>query len=131
MAELWQLSGHEIAAAIGKGETSSVEATESVLARIDAVEDRVKAFITVTPGPALAQAAAADKARADGEDLSPLAGVPGVLKDIICTCGIASTAASKLLENYVPPYSATVAERLEAARLPCVGKSNLDEFAMG
>jgi aspartyl-tRNA(Asn)/glutamyl-tRNA(Gln) amidotransferase subunit A len=131
VAELWQLSAHELAAAIRNGETSSVEATESVLARIDAVEDRVKAFITVTPGPALAQAAAADKARADGEDLSPLAGVPGVLKDIICTRGIASTAASKLLENYIPPYSATVAERLASAGLPCVGKSNLDEFAMG
>jgi aspartyl-tRNA(Asn)/glutamyl-tRNA(Gln) amidotransferase subunit A len=131
MSELWQLTAHELAGAIRRGEASSAEATESVLGRIEAVEDRVKAFITLTPEAARAQAAAADRARAAGEDLSPLAGVPGALKDIICTSGVASTAASKILENYVPPYSATVAERLAAAGLPVVGKTNLDEFAMG
>ena len=134
MGELWELTAHELAGAIRRGEASSADATESVLGRIEAVEDRVKAFITVTPEAARAKAAAADRARRGaeaGEDLSPLHGVPGALKDIVCTTGIASTAASRILESYVPPYSATVAERLEGAGLPVVGKTNLDEFAMG
>jgi aspartyl-tRNA(Asn)/glutamyl-tRNA(Gln) amidotransferase subunit A len=134
VAELWELTAHDLAGAIRRGEASSAEATESVLGRIEAVEDRVKAFITLTPEAARAGAAAADRARRGaeaGEVLSPLHGVPGALKDIICTRGIASTAASRILEPYVPPYSATVAERLDAAGLPVVGKTNLDEFAMG
>jgi aspartyl-tRNA(Asn)/glutamyl-tRNA(Gln) amidotransferase subunit A len=129
VAELWELTAHEVAAAIRRGDASSSEATESLIARIEAVEDRVKAFITLTPEPARAKALDAD-ASASGEGAS-LAGVPGALKDIICTRGVASTAASKILESYVPPYSATVAERLDAAMLPVVGKTNLDEFAMG
>ena len=120
-----------MADAIRRGEASSAEATESVLGRIEAVDGRVKAYLTVTPEAARAKATEADRARKAGEATSPLAGVPGALKDIVCTKGIPSTAASRILESYVPPYSATVAERLDAAGLPVVGKTNLDEFAMG
>jgi aspartyl-tRNA(Asn)/glutamyl-tRNA(Gln) amidotransferase subunit A len=131
MSELWELSGHELSALIRSGEATASEVTESVSRRAEAVEDQVHSFLTLTPDVARAKAAEIDEARRRGEELGPAAGVPLALKDIICTKGIRSTAASKILENYIPPYSATVAERLDAAGTPLVGKTNLDEFAMG
>ncbi|MGQ0678355.1 MAG: Asp-tRNA(Asn)/Glu-tRNA(Gln) amidotransferase subunit GatA [Actinomycetota bacterium] len=129
--ELWEHTGAQLAGLIASGRATSVEATQSVLDRMAAVEPQIRAFLTVTPEVALTKAAQVDRAIKAGEKLGPLAGVPLALKDIICTEGIRTTAASKILEPYVPPYSATVAQRLEAAGCPMLGKTNLDEFAMG
>ncbi|MGH2704676.1 MAG: Asp-tRNA(Asn)/Glu-tRNA(Gln) amidotransferase subunit GatA [Actinomycetota bacterium] len=131
MTELWRETAAALAGRIRRREVSASEVTESVLARIDEVEAKVKAFLALTGDRARAQAAAVDEALRSGEPISPIAGVPLALKDIICTRGIPSTAASRILEGYVPPYSATVARRLDDAGLPMVGKTNLDEFAMG
>lgn len=131
MTEHWQRTGAELAGLIASGEVTSVEVTQSVLDRLAAVEGQVRSYLTVTSEVALAKAAEIDAAIKSGQELGPLAGVPLALKDIICTKGIRTTAASKILESYVPPYSATVAERLDAAGTPMVGKTNLDEFAMG
>lgn len=109
---------------------SSVELTEQTLRRIEETEPRIHAFLTVCREEALAQAREADRRRAQGED-GPLLGVPVALKDVIVTRGIRTTAASRILEHYVPPYDATVVERLRAAGAVCLGKLNCDEFAMG
>ena len=131
MSELWQHSGGELSGMLGAGEVSAVEVTESVLERLRSVEEDVKAFITITEEEARAKARRVDEMRSAGEDPGPIAGVPIALKDIFVTKGIRSTAASKILENYVPPYSATAAARCDTAGLPLLGKTNLDEFAMG
>ncbi|MGH2768394.1 MAG: amidase, partial [Actinomycetota bacterium] len=131
MRELWRESAASLAALIRGGEVSALEATRSVLDRIEDVEPQVHAFLTVTADAALRKAEAVDDALRRGGQAAPIAGIPVALKDIICTKGIRSTAASKILGGYVPPYSATVAERLDAAGLPMVGKTNMDEFAMG
>jgi aspartyl-tRNA(Asn)/glutamyl-tRNA(Gln) amidotransferase subunit A len=127
----WTSTATELVARLRSGDLSATEVTQSLLDRIEQVEDDVRAFITVTPEVALAKARAVDDARARGEDPGPIAGVPVALKDIIATRGVRTTAGSRILHNYVPPYSATVASRLDAAGLPMLGKTNLDEFAMG
>ena len=111
MPELYQLNAQEAAQKIASGEISAVELTKSVLARIDAVEPNVRAFLTVTPELALAQAENVDSKRTAGEAPGPLAGVPMALKDNLCTTGIKTTAGSKILHNFIPPYNATVAYR--------------------
>ncbi len=116
---------------IARGEITAADLLESVLGRIREVEDRVHAYITITDDLAREQALAVDAARARGETLGPLAGVPVALKDIICTEGVRTTCGSKILGNFVPPFDATVAERLRAAGAVLVGKANMDEFAMG
>lgn len=131
MSDLWALSGSELAEKIRNKDVTSLEVTDSVLDRIESTDADLRAYVTKTPEAARAMARRVDSAIADGEALGPISGVPLGLKDIICTKGIRSTASSKILENYIPPYSATVAERLEAAGLPLTGKLNLDEFAMG
>ena len=129
--ELYTLTAHEVADQIQSGDLSAREATEAVLARIDSVDANVKAYVTVTAQQARAQADAVDQRRASGETLSPLAGIPLALKDNLCTQGVETTCSSRMLRGFLPPYSATVVERLAQAGGVFVGKANLDEFAMG
>ena len=127
---LYELTIGQARALLRKGETSSVELTRSVLDRISQVEDRVRAFVTITDDIALRHAEQADERIKTG-DATPLTGVPAMIKDNMCTRGIRTTCASRMLENFVPPYDATVVERLNEAGMVMVGKGNMDEFAMG
>lgn len=124
-------SGHEIRDAILKRELSSVEAVKASLGAISAIEPALQAYLTLTPERALERAKSIDERIARGENPGLLAGVPVAVKDLFCTTGVRTTAGSKILENFVPPYSATVVQRLEAAGAVIVGKTNMDEFAMG
>ncbi len=129
-AELARLTIHEAAGLLAEGRASSVEITQAVLDRIEAVDDRTGAFVTVTGDLALEQARAADERIASG-DARPLTGVPMLLKDNMCTRGVRTTCSSRMLEDFVPAYDATVAARLYDEGAVLVGKGNLDEFAMG
>jgi aspartyl-tRNA(Asn)/glutamyl-tRNA(Gln) amidotransferase subunit A len=110
---------------------SSREITQAVLDRISGVEDRVRAYVTVTSDEALEAARAVDERIARGDEIGPLTGIPAAIKDNMCTRGVLTTCASKILHNFVPPYDATVVERLSQAGAVIIGKTNLDEFAMG
>ena len=125
------LTAHELHAKLVNKEVSSVEITEAVYKRIDEVEDRVKAFVTLTKDGALAKAGEVDARIARGEDIGPLEGIPVVIKDNMCTEGVLTTCSSKMLHNFVPPYNATVVEKLHSAGAVVIGKANMDEFAMG
>jgi aspartyl-tRNA(Asn)/glutamyl-tRNA(Gln) amidotransferase subunit A len=128
--ELFDLTIHELHDRLKKRDISSVEATQAMLARITATDGRVNAFITVTPEEALAAAAAADRRIAAG-DMDLLTGIPVALKDIFLTKGVRTTCASKILENFIPPYDATSWRKLQERGAVLIGKLNQDEFAMG
>jgi aspartyl-tRNA(Asn)/glutamyl-tRNA(Gln) amidotransferase subunit A len=127
---LIHLSAADLSAKLTSGEVSSVEATQAHLDRIAAVDGDIHAFLHIN-GDALETAAEVDRKRAAGEPLGELAGVPIAIKDVLCTIGMPSTAGSKILEGWIPPYDATVVSRLRAANLIPLGKTNMDEFAMG
>ncbi|SNT10597.1 aspartyl/glutamyl-tRNA(Asn/Gln) amidotransferase subunit A [Micrococcales bacterium KH10] len=130
-SDVTRLSAAEQAKLFASGEVSSVELVTAHLDRIEAVEPQLNAFIHVSAEVALEQARQVDAQRAQGEISSPLAGVPIAVKDIVVTKDVVTTAASKILEGWVPPYDATIVEKIKAAGLPILGKTNLDEFAMG
>ncbi|MFZ4664730.1 MAG: Asp-tRNA(Asn)/Glu-tRNA(Gln) amidotransferase subunit GatA [Caldilineaceae bacterium] len=127
---LHELTIHEALTGMRAGEFSSVELTNALLARIDAVDPQVQAYLTVTREVALRQAQAADDRRTRGEE-APLLGVPLAIKDVLATAGVQTTCGSKILQGFKPPYTATSVKRLEAAGAVMLGKVNCDEFAMG
>ena len=129
--ELVRLTAARTAAAIESGAVSAVEVTQAHLARIDTVDEKVHAFLHVAADGALAAAKVVDDKRAAGERLGPLAGVPLALKDVFAQRGVPTTAGSKILEGWRPPYDATVTRKLREAGVVILGKVNMDEFAMG
>jgi aspartyl-tRNA(Asn)/glutamyl-tRNA(Gln) amidotransferase subunit A len=131
MSDLIKLTAAEIAEKIASGEVTAVQVTEAHLARIDAVDEKVHAFLHVDREGALVKAREVDAKRERGEKLGPLAGVPLALKDIFTTEGVPTTVGSKILEGWIPPYDATVTRRLKEADVVILGKTNMDEFAMG
>ena len=121
----------QMADALAKGETTSVELTQAHLDRVAAVDGQVKAFLHVDTEGALAQAKNVDARRAKGEKLSPIAGIPLALKDVLAQKGVPTTAGSKILQGWHPPYDSTVVSKLKSAGVVIMGKTNMDEFAMG
>ena len=130
MDDLHQLTISQAHQLLKERQVSSVELTKASLRHLAEVEDKVRACVTVNEDAALKQAEEADKAMSSGE-IKPLTGVPALIKDNMCTKGTKTTCSSKILENFVPPYDATVIEKLKAEKAVILGKTNMDEFAMG
>src|SRR6516164_1812 len=131
MTELFRMSAAEIAKAVRGGEVSAAEVTDAHLARIEEVDGRIHAFLHVAADQARQAARAVDRRRAAGEDLGALAGVPLALKDVFTTKDMPTTCGSAILDGWLPPYDATITRRLREAGLVILGKTNMDEFAMG
>ena len=128
---LYELTAHELHEKLKQGEITSVGLTKSVYDRIRAVEDDIKAYITLTEELALEQAEKADELFKKGNDLPPLTGIPVAIKDVICTKEILTTCGSQILGDFVSPYDATVMQKLHNQNIVMLGKTNMDEFAMG
>ena len=131
MDELITMTAAELSAAMAAGEVSAADVTEAHLDRIAAVDDQVKAFLHVAADDARARAREVDARRKAGEPLGPLAGVPVAVKDLFTTVGMPTTCGSKILEGWHPPYESTITQRLRNAGAILIGKTNMDEFAMG
>lgn len=129
--ELYRITAHELHEKLVNKELSSVELTNALYERIDEVEDQVKAYVTLDKENALAQAAKVDAKIAAGEEIAILAGIPGAIKDNISTLGLRTTCSSKMLSNFIPIYDAHVIKNLRADETIFLGKTNMDEFAMG
>ncbi|WP_058234244.1 Asp-tRNA(Asn)/Glu-tRNA(Gln) amidotransferase subunit GatA [Devriesea agamarum] len=129
--ELTRLSACDTAQALRAGEVSALEVTDAHLERIAALDGTLNAFLHVNADDARATAKDVDARRSAGEDLAPLAGVPIAIKDVVVTKGMPTTAGSKILEGWMPPYDATLVTKIRQAKLPILGKTNMDEFAMG
>jgi aspartyl-tRNA(Asn)/glutamyl-tRNA(Gln) amidotransferase subunit A len=131
MSDLVHRCAADLVEALERGETTSVEITQAHLDRIDDVDAEVHAFLHVDADGALAAARESDRRRSEGRPASALDGVPIAVKDVLATAGLPTTCGSRILQGWVPPYDATVVARLRAAGLPILGKTNMDEFAMG
>ena len=129
--DLYKKTAHELHEMLIKKEISAVELSEDVIKQIDEQEEKIGAYVKITKEEALKSAKAIDEKISAGEKISALAGIPCAIKDNICTKGITTTCASKILENFVPPYDATVMTKLNKINPVIVGKANMDEFAMG
>lgn len=129
--KLYELSAHELRKMLDNKEITSVELTKAVFDRIEEIDGKIGAYLYLNKEAALAKAASVDEKIANGEKLSPLAGIPIAIKDNISTAGIPTTCASKMLENYTPVFNATVINKLESQDAIIIGKVNMDEFAMG
>ncbi len=129
--EVYDLTAHELADLLRRGEMTSVEVTGAIFKRIHDVDPDVQAYVTLTEDLAYEAARKLDGERGQGHSLPYLAGVPAGLKDVLCTRGIRTTCSSRILEHFVPPYNATVVSKLAAAGAVFTGKLNMDEFAMG
>src|SRR5687768_8380022 len=120
----------ELAADLASRRVSSTELTKHFLTRVERFDRELNAFVTVTGAQALAQAAAADERIAKGT-ATPVTGIPLAHKDIFCTSGVKTSCGSRMLDNFIAPYDATVVERMQSAGIVMLGKTNMDEFAMG
>ncbi len=128
---IFHRTASELVSDLSSRKVSSVELTRAYLDQIATYDNKIKAFLHVDPGAALARAKEIDDRRAAGQPVGKLGGLPVAIKDVICTKGAKTTCASKMLENFVPPYDATVVTKLKAADAVLIGKTNMDEFAMG
>ncbi|HEX2949216.1 MAG TPA: Asp-tRNA(Asn)/Glu-tRNA(Gln) amidotransferase subunit GatA [Armatimonadota bacterium] len=131
MPELYELTAHAAHELLVKKDISARELLDAVYSRINAVEDDIHSYVMLTRDSATAAAERVDAKIAAKEDIGPLEGIPLALKDILCTKGVRTTCCSRMLENFIPPYDATVVRRLQNAGVITVGKTNMDEFAMG
>lgn len=129
--EIYEMTAHQLAELLRKKEVSAGEATRAVYERIHQVEGEVHAYVTLTEDKALEAARAADARLAAGDGVEPLTGIPAGIKDNICTRGVRTTCSSRILENFLPPYDATVVRKMTEAGAVITGKLNMDEFAMG
>ncbi len=124
-------TAHELHSQLTSNKVSSVELTEAVLAQIDKSENKIRAYVTINKEAALKEARAADQRIKNNDNITPLTGIPIAIKDNMCTKGVLTTCSSKILANYIPPYDATVVTKIKESGAIIIGKTNMDEFAMG